>query len=54
MRHRTLGSTGERTSILGVGGLRLGLEGVDESLAIRIVREAVDAGIDLMDTGVAI
>jgi len=27
---------------------------VDESLAIRIVREAVDAGIDLMDTGVAI
>lgn len=46
---RTLGSTGEVVSAVGVGGWHLGLEGVDEALAIRIVREAIDRGITFMD-----
>lgn len=49
MQYRTLGRTGERVSALGVGGHHLGLESVDEAFAIRIVREAIDAGINFMD-----
>jgi aryl-alcohol dehydrogenase-like predicted oxidoreductase len=44
---RPLGSTGERVSCLGVGGAHLGT--VDEKLAIRIVRTAIDAGITFLD-----
>lgn len=49
MPYRILGSTGERVSALGVGGWHLGLKTVDEQLAIRIVRTAVDRGINFMD-----
>ncbi len=49
MQYRTLGRTGEKVSVMGVGGHHLGLERVDEALAIRIVREAIDAGINFMD-----
>lgn len=49
MQYRTLGRTGEKVSVLGVGGHHLGLESVEEALAIRIVREAIDAGINFMD-----
>jgi predicted aldo/keto reductase-like oxidoreductase len=47
--YRTLGSTGERVSPIGVGGWHLGLPKVDEQLAIRIVRSAIDRGINFMD-----
>jgi aryl-alcohol dehydrogenase-like predicted oxidoreductase len=47
--YRTLGSTGERVSAIGLGGWHLGLKDVDEKLAIRIVREAVDNGINFLD-----
>jgi predicted aldo/keto reductase-like oxidoreductase len=47
--YRTLGSTGERVSAIGLGGWHLGLKPVDEKLAIRIVREAVDNGINFLD-----
>lgn len=49
MPYRTLGATGERVSAIGIGGHHLGLKHVDEQLAIRIVREAVDRGINFMD-----
>src|SRR5438093_13083613 len=48
MPYRTLGSTAERVSALGVGGHHLGdLSTIDE--AIRLVHEAIDAGITFFD-----
>ena len=49
MPYRTLGHTGERVSAIGLGGWHLGLKTVDEGLAIRIIRSAVDRGINFMD-----
>src|SRR2546423_5938768 len=49
MIYRTLGSTGEKVSPIGVGGWHLGLKHVDEKLAIRIVRSAIDRGINFLD-----
>jgi aryl-alcohol dehydrogenase-like predicted oxidoreductase len=49
MIYRTLGSTGEKVSAIGVGGWHLGLSHVDEELAIRIVRSAIDRGINFLD-----
>ena len=49
MIYRTLGSTGERVSAIGLGGWHLGLKTVDEQLAIRIVRAAIDGGINFLD-----
>jgi aryl-alcohol dehydrogenase-like predicted oxidoreductase len=49
MIYRTLGRTGEKVSAIGVGGWHLGLPKVDEQLAIRIVRTALDRGINFLD-----
>jgi aryl-alcohol dehydrogenase-like predicted oxidoreductase len=49
MIYRTLGSTGEKVSAIGLGGWHLGLKTVDEQLAIRIVRSAIDRGINFLD-----
>jgi predicted aldo/keto reductase-like oxidoreductase len=49
MPYRTLGRTGEKVSAIGIGGWHLGLPKVDEKLAIRIVRDAIDRGINFMD-----
>jgi aryl-alcohol dehydrogenase-like predicted oxidoreductase len=49
MIYRTLGSTGEKVSAIGVGGWHLGLKHVDEQLALRIVRSAIDRGITFLD-----
>jgi aryl-alcohol dehydrogenase-like predicted oxidoreductase len=49
MIYRTLGSTGEKVSAIGVGGWHLGLKHVDEQLAVRIVRTALDRGINFLD-----
>src|SRR5450432_98942 len=49
MIYRTLGGAGERVSAIGVGGWHLGLKHVDEQLAIRIVRTAIDRGINFLD-----
>ncbi|HWC72957.1 MAG TPA: aldo/keto reductase [Gemmatimonadales bacterium] len=46
---RPLGSTGEHVSCLGVGGAHLGKKDVDEKLAIRIIRSAIDEGITFLD-----
>ena len=49
MLYRDLGSTGEKVSLIGVGGWHLGLKYVDQKTAIRIVRSAIDRGINFMD-----
>ena len=46
---RVLGHTGERVSMIGLGGWHLGLPNVDEALSLRIVRSAIDAGVTFMD-----
>ena len=38
MLTRTLGSTGEKVSAIGIGSWHVGLKGVDEQLSIRIIR----------------
>jgi aryl-alcohol dehydrogenase-like predicted oxidoreductase len=45
--YRALGNTGVQVSAVGVGGYHLGE--VDEKLAIRIVRTALDSGINFLD-----
>ncbi len=49
MPYRILGSTGERVSAIGLGGWHLGFKKVDEQLSIRIVRDAIQRGINFMD-----
>ncbi len=49
MPYRTLGSTGERVSAIGLGGWHIGLKKVSEKLSLRIVRTAIDRGINFMD-----
>src|SRR5579862_9564924 len=48
MIFRKLGRTGERVSAIGVGGFHLGLAR-DSAEAVRIVRSAVDRGINFLD-----
>ena len=47
--YRTLGTTGEQVSAIGLGGWHLALKHVDEALSVRIVREAIDRGINFLD-----
>jgi aryl-alcohol dehydrogenase-like predicted oxidoreductase len=49
MIYRTLGSTGEKVSAIGVGGWHLSLKHVDEDLSLCIVRTAIDGGVNFMD-----
>jgi aryl-alcohol dehydrogenase-like predicted oxidoreductase len=49
MIYRELGRTGQKVSAIGIGGWHLGLKTVDEALAIRIVRTAIDGGINFLD-----
>jgi uncharacterized protein len=46
---RTLGRTGEKVSMIGIGGYHLGAPSVEEQEAIRIVRAALDNGINFLD-----
>ena len=48
MIYRTLGRTGERVSAIGLGGYHMGVP-KDEQDGIKIVRSAVDAGINFLD-----
>ena len=49
MPYRVLGSTGEKVSAIGLGGWHLGLKHVDEPLSLKIVRSAIDRGVNFMD-----
>jgi len=48
MKYRVLGQTGERVSMVGVGGFHLS-KPEDPQVAIRIVRTALDNGINFLD-----
>jgi aryl-alcohol dehydrogenase-like predicted oxidoreductase len=48
MPYRTLGRTGEQVSLLGLGGHHLGFP-PDEQEAIRLIRTAIDNGVNFMD-----
>jgi len=45
---RTLGRSGEKVSIVGLGGYHVGMQS-DEQESIRIVRTALDAGMNFLD-----
>src|ERR1700761_6203644 len=46
---RTLGRTGQSVSIIGIGGYHIGSPQVSEQEAIRIVRTALDSGVNFLD-----
>src|SRR5882724_5848078 len=46
---RALGHTGERVSIVGIGGYRLARPGVSIEESIRIVRTGLDQGLNFLD-----
>ncbi|MHB8841725.1 MAG: aldo/keto reductase [Candidatus Aquicultor sp.] len=46
--NRELGRTGEKVSLIGIGGFHIGVI-EDRSEAISIIREAIDRGINFMD-----
>ncbi len=48
MPYRTLGRTGESVSIVGLGGFHIGIQ-EEEDKSIRIIRTAIDHGINFMD-----
>jgi len=48
MRYRKLGKTGEEVSCIGLGGFHIGLP-KNEAESIKIMRTAIDAGINFMD-----
>lgn len=45
--YRTLGATGEKVSLLGIGGFHMGSP--SEGEGVRIVRDALDAGVNFLD-----
>jgi aryl-alcohol dehydrogenase-like predicted oxidoreductase len=48
MPYRPLGRTGEKVSIIGLGGFHLGMPKTDDE-AIQIIRTAIDSGINFLD-----
>src|SRR2546428_8513960 len=46
---RTLGRTGERVSAIGLGGFHLGKPDLPEAESVRIIRAAIDAGVNFLD-----
>ena len=49
MPTRTLGRTGVQVSLIGLGGWHLGFKSIGDEEAIRIIRTAIDNGINFMD-----
>lgn len=48
MPYRTLGRTGEKVSLIGLGGYHIGMQ-ADERESIEIIRAALDNGINFLD-----
>ena len=48
IHYRMLGHTGEKVSIIGLGGYHIGMQS-DEQESIRIIRTAIDGGINFLD-----
>ncbi len=49
MLYRTLGRTGEKVSVIGMGGYHIAKHGLSGDASIRMVRSAIDRGITFMD-----
>jgi predicted aldo/keto reductase-like oxidoreductase len=49
MPYRILGHTGEKVSLLGIGGAHIGESYVPEALGIQIIRTALDSGVTFLD-----
>ncbi|MBZ5607678.1 MAG: aldo/keto reductase [Acidobacteriia bacterium] len=49
MPYRTLGSTGEKVSLLGLGGYHLGLKTTSAEESLRVIRTAIDGGVNFLD-----
>ena len=49
MPYRVLGSTGARVSAIGLGGWHIGFKDMAEALSIKIIRTAIDRGINFLD-----
>jgi diketogulonate reductase-like aldo/keto reductase len=49
MIYRPLGRTGERVSIIGLGGWHIGQPSLSEHDSIQLIRQAIDRGITFMD-----
>ncbi|MEW6117034.1 MAG: aldo/keto reductase [Nitrospirota bacterium] len=49
MIYRTLGRTGERVSVIGLGGWHIGQPSISEHESIQLIRRAIDCGITFMD-----
>ena len=49
MLYRDLGTTGERVSVIGLGGSHLGKADLQEDEAIRLIHEGLDRGINFLD-----
>jgi predicted aldo/keto reductase-like oxidoreductase len=48
MTYRTLGRTGEKVSMMGLGGFHIGSQN-DEQESIKIIRTAIDNGVNFLD-----
>lgn len=48
MPYRTLGRSGEKVSLLGLGGFHIGVQR-DEQESLRIIRTAIDSGVTFLD-----
>lgn len=49
MPYRTFGRTGQNVSLLGVGGAHIGRDTLTDAEAIRLMRHAVDEGVNFFD-----
>ena len=49
MLYRPLGKTGEKVSLIGMGGFHLGQKSVGEKLAIKLIHSGLDRGITFLD-----
>ena len=51
MEKRQLGKTDMQVSVLGFGGSEIGFEGATEETVERLLKSALDAGLNVIDTG---
>ena len=51
MEKRQLGKTDMQVSVLGFGGSEIGFEGATEDTVARLLKGALDAGLNVIDTG---
>jgi predicted aldo/keto reductase-like oxidoreductase len=49
MPYRMLGRTGQKVSLLGIGGAHIGEKRVPEDVGIQIIRTALDSGVNFLD-----